>query len=49
MTNYDEPLCEAENRTLCESTEGAHEWVWDGEQQDYYCDECGVWHERQED
>jgi len=40
---------EPENRTKCEYTEsGKHEWVWDEEQEDYQCDNCGIWHDSPE-
>jgi hypothetical protein len=45
-----EPLFEPENRTRCPDQEdGKHEWVWDGEMGDWFCDNCGVWQEHQED
>ena len=38
-----------ESRTICPSTQGEHIWIWDEEQDDYRCDECGVYHDKQED
>jgi hypothetical protein len=49
MEEIVEPFFEAENRTMCPSTGGRHSWVWDSNNQDYYCDECGVSESRQED
>lgn len=45
----EEPWIEPENRTVCEVIQEAHVWVWDEDQDDYYCDECGVYHEQQEE
>ena len=44
-----EPNYEPENRSKCDSNDGLHQWVWDEDIDDYYCDECGVHHENQED
>lgn len=40
---------EPENRTECPNTSGAHIWLWDKDQEDWQCDECGVYHDRPED
>ena len=45
MKDYIEP----ENMTICKATQGNHQWVWDDDIDDYRCDECGVFHDRQED
>jgi rubredoxin len=44
-----EPNIDPENRTICPNTTRQHQWVWDDDKDDWYCDECGVWHEEQED
>lgn len=43
-----EPEIGPENKTKCPDTGGKHVWVWDEDQDDYYCDECGVYNEQQE-
>ncbi len=43
-----EPDIEPENQIICPNTNGNHVWIWDEDQDDYYCDECGVWHDKQE-
>ena len=45
----EEPNIEPENRTICEVTKEGHMWIWDEDRDDWYCDECGVYHEQQED
>lgn len=40
---------EPENRTICPNTSGQHPWIWDEDQDDYQCDECGVYESQQED
>ena len=44
-----EPNIEPENMTMCPFTKGCHIWIWDDEQDDWYCDECGVLNSQQED
>lgn len=44
-----EPTFEAENKTLCPNTQGNHQWAWDDDQDSYFCDECGVREDNQED
>ena len=43
-----EPIFEPENQTDCPNTGKGHIWIWDEQQDDYYCDECGVWTGNQE-
>jgi len=40
---------EPENRTVCPATEGLHQWMWDEEKDEYFCDECCCSEENQED
>ena len=40
---------EPENMTICRNTQGNHQWVWNEDQDDYECDECGVSHNNQEE
>lgn len=44
----DELNIEPENKTECSSTGEGHVWIWDKEQDDWQCDECGVWESQQE-
>lgn len=44
----EEPNMEPENRTECSATGNKHTWIWDEDQDDWHCDECGVYHEQQE-
>jgi len=44
-----ESVIEPENKTKCPNTGGEHQWVWDKERQEYFCDECGVSESDQEE
>lgn len=44
-----EPTFEAENRTECPNTGEGHVWIWDDEKEEYFCDECGVTEDKQEE
>jgi len=49
MMKEEEHGIEPENRTICEYTGGNHQWIWDEEKESYFCDECGVLKDNQED
>ena len=44
-----EPVIQPENKTNCPNTGGDHQWVWDEDRQDWFCDECGVSESNQEE
>ncbi len=39
---------EPENQTTCPNTRAGHVWLWNKEQDQYECDECGVLEGNQE-
>ena len=43
-----EPWMEPENRTKCPNNGGNHQWIWIEDQEDWFCDECGVLESQQE-
>lgn len=43
-----EPDMEPENRTECPVSGGAHDWTWDPEREDWFCELCFTSHEDQE-
>ena len=47
--NKMEPIIQPETKTNCPNTGGDHQWVWDEDRQDWFCDECGVSESNQEE